>query len=73
MYKKPKTLNSKRTNSPINKWSNKEFSEEEMQMTNKYILSHKGNANQNYTKISSYPSQIAHHQENKKQQMLAGI
>jgi hypothetical protein len=36
------------------------------------ILIHKGNANQNYTKIISHPSQIGNHQENK-QQMLAGM
>jgi hypothetical protein len=28
------------------------------------ILSHKGNTNQNYTKISSHPSQIGHYQGN---------
>jgi hypothetical protein len=36
------------------------------------ILSHKGNTNQNYTKIPCHPSQIDNHQENK-QQMLARI
>jgi hypothetical protein len=36
-------------------------------MANKYIniLSHKGNANQNYTEILSHPSQNGNHQENK--------
>jgi hypothetical protein len=29
------------------------------------IFSHKGNANQNYTKIIPYLSQIGNHQENK--------
>jgi hypothetical protein len=36
------------------------------------ILSHKGNANQNYTKITSFPSQNGS-QEEKKQQMLAKV
>jgi hypothetical protein len=36
------------------------------------ILIHKGNANQNYTKIPSYPSQLGNHLKNKKQ-MLARI
>jgi hypothetical protein len=29
------------------------------------ILSHKGNANQNYTEIPSHPSENSNHQENK--------
>jgi hypothetical protein len=37
------------------------------------ILTHKGNANQNYTEIHSHPSQIGNHQENKQQQMLVGM
>jgi hypothetical protein len=32
------------------------------------IVSHQGNANQNYTEISSHPSQNSGHQENKQQQ-----
>jgi hypothetical protein len=49
---------------------------EEIQMANKYvkkcstILRHKGNANQNYTKIPSHSSQIGHHQENKQQMLV---
>jgi hypothetical protein len=68
-----KKLNRKRTSNPVNKWANelnRQFSEEEIQMTNKHILIHRGNANQHYTKIPSYPSQISNHQENKQQQML---
>jgi hypothetical protein len=34
------------------------------------ILSHNGNANQNYTEIQSHPNQNDDHQENKQQQML---
>jgi hypothetical protein len=37
------------------------------------ILSHKGNANPNYSKIPFYPSQIYDHQENNQQQMLARV
>jgi hypothetical protein len=36
------------------------------------IFSHKRNANPNYTKIPSHPSQIGNHQENK-QRMLASM
>jgi hypothetical protein len=34
---------------------------------------YKRNTNQNYTKISSHPSQNGHLQEQKQQQMLVGI
>jgi hypothetical protein len=34
------------------------------------ILSHKGNANQNYTEILFHPNQNGNHQENKQQQVL---
>jgi hypothetical protein len=37
------------------------------------ILNHKGNTNQNQTKIASQPSQICNHQENKQQQMLVSM
>jgi hypothetical protein len=33
----------------------------------------KGNANQNYNEILSHLSQNIYHQENKQQQMLAGV
>jgi hypothetical protein len=33
-------------------------------------LSHKGNANQNYTKISLHTSKIGNHQENKQQMLV---
>jgi hypothetical protein len=34
------------------------------------IVSHKGNADQNYFEVPSHPSQIGFHQEHKPQQML---
>jgi hypothetical protein len=37
------------------------------------IHSHKGNANQIYTKIPSQPSQIGHRQEKEQQQMLVRV
>jgi hypothetical protein len=49
----------------------REFSKEETQIDNKLheeifrILSHKGNANQNYTEIPSHSSQNGYHQEKK--------
>jgi hypothetical protein len=36
------------------------------------ILSHKRNANQNYTETLSHPIQNDHHQDNKKQSKDAG-
>jgi hypothetical protein len=33
-------------------------------------LSHKGNANQNYTEILSHPTENSYHQENIKQRIL---
>jgi hypothetical protein len=71
-------LSPKRTNNPINKWAkemNRQFSE--VQMANKYImkkcsssLSHKRNANQNDTEISSHPSQNGNHEKNKQQMLI---
>jgi hypothetical protein len=37
------------------------------------ILSHKGNASQNYTKFPSHARQIGNHQENKEQKLLVRI
>jgi hypothetical protein len=34
------------------------------------ILSHKVNANQNYTEVLSYPCQKGNHQENKQQMLM---
>jgi hypothetical protein len=59
-----KKLNSPKINEPIKKWAtelNRTFSKEEIQMAKKKhekmltISSHKGNANQNYTKIPPHP------------------
>jgi hypothetical protein len=38
-----------------------------------FICCHQGNANQNFIDLLSPHSQSSHHQENKAQQMLAGI
>jgi hypothetical protein len=60
----------------------RQFSEEEIQMANKYIkqcstsliMQNMNFANQNSSKIPSHTSQIGHDQENKQQQqMLARI
>jgi hypothetical protein len=37
------------------------------------IVSHKGNANENYNEIPFHPTQNDKHQENKHQEMLASI
>jgi hypothetical protein len=55
---------------------NKTFSKEEIQTAKKHekmltILGHKGNANQNHTKILPHPCQNDYHQEHQQQQMLA--
>jgi replication-associated recombination protein RarA len=59
IYKELKKLNSPKINEPIKKCAtdiNRRFSMEEIQMAKKHkkiltILGHKGNANQNHTKI----------------------
>jgi predicted transcriptional regulator len=60
IYREFKKLNPPKINEPIKKWAtelNRAFSKEEIQMTKKThekmvtICSHKGNANQNHTKI----------------------
>jgi recombination DNA repair RAD52 pathway protein len=64
IYRELKTLNSPKINKPIKKWAselNRTFSKEEIQMAQKThekmltISSHKGNVNQNYTKIPPHP------------------
>jgi hypothetical protein len=57
IYRELKKLNSPRMNEPIKKWAtelNRTFSKEKM-LT---ICSHKGNANQNYTKIPPHPLEL---------------
>jgi hypothetical protein len=60
IHRELKKLNSSKINEPIKKWTtelNRTFSKEEIQMAQKIhekmltISSHKGNANQNHTKI----------------------
>jgi hypothetical protein len=60
IYRELKKLNPPKINEPIKKWAseqNRTFSKEEIQMAKTHmekmltISSHKGNANQNYTKI----------------------
>jgi hypothetical protein len=70
IYKELKKLNSPKIKEPTKKWGselNRSFSKEEIQMAKKThekilaISSHKGNANQNYTKILPHPCQNSHH------------
>jgi hypothetical protein len=59
IYRELKKLNSPKINEPIKKWAtalNRTFSKEEVQMAKTHekmltIRSHKGNSNQNHTKI----------------------
>jgi hypothetical protein len=59
IYRELKKLNSPQVNEPIKKWAielNRTFSKEEVQMDKNHekmltIPGHKGNANQNHTKI----------------------
>jgi hypothetical protein len=64
IYRELKKLNSPKINEPIKKWAielNRTFSKEEVQLAKKThekmltISSHKGNANQNHTKIPPHP------------------
>jgi hypothetical protein len=64
IHREFKKLNSPKINESIKKWEtelNRTFSKEEIQMAKKYmtkmltISGHKGNANQNHTKIPPHP------------------
>jgi hypothetical protein len=64
IYRELKKLNSPKINEPVKKWTtelNTTFSKEEIQMVKKHmkkmftICIHKGNANQNHTKIIPHP------------------
>jgi hypothetical protein len=64
IYRVPRKLNSPQINESIRKWAtepNRTFSKEEIQMAKKAhekmltIPNHKGNANQNHTKIPPHP------------------
>jgi hypothetical protein len=64
IYRELKKLNSPQINEPTKKWAcelNRTFSKEEIQMAKKHmkkmltISSHKGNANENHTKIPPHP------------------
>jgi biopolymer transport protein ExbB/TolQ len=63
IYRELKKLNSPKINEPIKKWAselNRTFSKEEIKMAKKHekmltISSHKGNTNQNHTKIPPHP------------------
>jgi hypothetical protein len=63
IYRELKKLNSSKINEPIRKWAtelNRTFSKEEIQMVKNHekmltIPGHKGNTNQNHTKIPPHP------------------
>jgi hypothetical protein len=63
IYMEVKKLNSPKINEPVKKWAtelNRMFSKEEIHMAKKHekmltISGHKGNANQNHTKIPPHP------------------
>jgi hypothetical protein len=77
IYENLKKLTSRRTNDLINKWENelnRQFSEEEIQMANKYmnILTLKEMQPKSTLRFHLNPVRLVIHQENK-QQMLARI
>jgi hypothetical protein len=80
IYREIKKLSSPKINEPIKKWEtelNRTFSKEEIQTGKKHvktsfpISNHKGNANQNHTKIPLHPYLNSHHQKHHQQHVLA--
>jgi hypothetical protein len=76
IYRGLKILNSPKINEPMKKRAselNRTFSKEEIQKVQKHIPGHKGNANQNYTKILSHSCYNSNYQEHHHHQMLARV